>query len=875
MKLFSPRLLFLIIFLGGSLLHAQLVPASIEALSKLSPDQRQQVMKQYGARGGGVQTSLPTAELPNRSIEVNKPEEESFEEHTDFLKDLKKMESMISADVNSLQTELDNEQSSLDSELLGALDESKLLLRKIKALQRREIEKRAEEFGKSETDVLKPFGYDLFASDPSTFAPGNEVPIPSDYRIGPGDLVEIQLFGQRNDSFSLGISREGMMRFPGLGPINAFEKGTSFIDLKNHLKEKIREHLGEGVQSAITLGAFRSIRIFMLGEVRKQGAYTVSALSTTINALLSCGGIKETGSLRKIQLKRAGKIVSTLDLYDLLLQGDTSADQPLQPGDVIFVPVVEKQVTIMGAVKRPAKYEILGGETLAEVTALAGGVNDRSVLDLIRLERLNSDYRTIVKNLNYAEDEKFSILSGDHISIGFAGAKIKNVVSLVGSVEKVGDYEWKKGLQLQDLINDPDDFLPNIDLNYGIVRRKSQNGTYTCILFQPHELFSGSKQPLALQAQDLVYFFSRDLEARKKLLSGLINDLRNQTFAGNYAKIVKITGSVHFPGEYPLTESMGLNDLVHAGGGTKDSAYMLDAEISRIVVDQDQVAAIKHIRIDQKMLSEYNSSSSFKLLPYDVLSIKPIPLWREGESIELLGEFKFPGTYSLKAGEKLTDVINRAGGLTDRAFLKGAIFSRENLRVKENEQRERLIAQLESDLATATLSAKDPADAAQARSAANAMISRLRNSESLGRLVIDLEELLASSKVDGLLVKDGDVLSVPEIPYAVSVSGEVQYPPSHLFDQSLDLDDYLNRSGGFTQNADKDRTFVVKANGAVMTKNNGNAWFGKGGGGMQMSAGDVIVVPIDIKQTRFLENLTYGTQIIYQLAVAAAAVNSF
>ena len=164
------------------------------------------------------------------------------------------------------------------------------------------------------------------------------MPIPSDYRIGPGDLIEIQLFGQRNDTFSLRISREGLIRFPGIGPINAFEKGTSFLELKNHLKEKIREHLGEGVQSSITLGAFRSIRIFLLGEVRKQGAYTVSALSTTINALLSCGGIKESGSLRKIQLKRAGKVISTLDLYNLLLRGDTSADKALQPGDVIFVP---------------------------------------------------------------------------------------------------------------------------------------------------------------------------------------------------------------------------------------------------------------------------------------------------------------------------------------------------------------------------------------------------------------------------------------------------------------------------------------------------------------------------------------------------------
>ena len=202
------------------------------------------------------------------------------------------------------------------------------------------------------------------------------------------------MFGQRNESFSLGISREGMIRFPGIGPINAFERGTTFTDLKNHLKEKIREYLGEGVQSSITLGAFRSIRIFLLGEVRKQGAYTVSALSTTINALLSCGGIKETGSLRKIELKRAGKLVATLDLYDLLLRGDISSDESLQPGDVIFVPVVEKQVSISGAVKRPAKYEIIGGESIAQVIDLAGGTSDRSALDVIRLERLNSDYRT-------------------------------------------------------------------------------------------------------------------------------------------------------------------------------------------------------------------------------------------------------------------------------------------------------------------------------------------------------------------------------------------------------------------------------------------------------------------------------------------------
>jgi len=275
MKLFISGIIFSLFLVSSGLLLAQLDPAAMATLSKLSPDQRQQLIKKYGSGGGAVSQSVPTASLPNRSIRVEKPEEESFDSRSEFLGDLTRMERMISKDLSLLQAQEDVEGLSGDSELLEAISENRSLLRKIKVLQRQEMEKRAEEFAKSQADSVKPFGYNLFASDPSTFAPGNEVPIPSGYRIGPGDMIDVQLFGQRNDSFSLDISREGMLNFPGIGPIHAFEKGTSFLELKNHLKEKIREHLGEGVQSSISLGAFRSIRIFLLGEVRKQGAYTV------------------------------------------------------------------------------------------------------------------------------------------------------------------------------------------------------------------------------------------------------------------------------------------------------------------------------------------------------------------------------------------------------------------------------------------------------------------------------------------------------------------------------------------------------------------------------------------------------------------------
>jgi protein involved in polysaccharide export with SLBB domain len=858
----------------GGWSQAQLDPAAMATMSKLSPDQRQQLLKQHGGKAQGMPMQTPTANLPSREVVVETPDEESFESRSDFLKDLTGMERMISADVSRLQNQVDADNTTPDNELLEALAESQSLLRKIKALQRREIEKRAEEFGKSEGDAIKPFGYDLFSSDPSTFAPGNEVPIPSDYRIGPGDLIEIQLFGQRNESYSLGISREGMIRFPGIGPINAFEKGTSFIALKNHLREKIREQLGEGVQSSITLGAFRSIRIFLLGEVRKQGAYTVSALSTTINALLSCGGIKESGSLRNIQLKRAGKVIATLDLYDLLMRGDTSADQPLQPGDVIFVPVIEKQISVSGAVRRPAKYEIQGDETLEDAVRIAGGSSDRSVLDLIRLERLGTNYHPVVRNLNFAIDKNLIIQSGDQISIGFAGTNVRNVVSLIGAVEKAGDFEWKDNLLLSDLINTREDLSPNIDLDYGLIRRKSADGKIDCISFLPRDLLKNSSQntQIALYAEDTVFFFLR--ESRQEVLRNLLAELRKQNRSGQFTKIVRISGAVHFPGEYPFTNNTSLQDLILAGGGTKDSAYLMEAEITRIGIDEEQKAFVEHLRIGQDVLLDNNRSEAYILQPYDSLSIKPIPLWREGESIEISGEVNFPGTYPIKLGETLFDVIQRAGGLTSRAFVDGALFSRENLRIKEDEQRERLIEQLESDLATATLSATDSEEAAQAQSAARAMLSRLQNTESQGRLVIDLNKILKDAERSDLIVKDQDSLYVPSIPYSVSVSGEVQFPTSHLYDEKLDMNDYLSRSGGYTQNADNDRTFVVKANGAVMT-NGGNGWFGKGSGGNSISPGDVIVVPIDVKQTRFLENLTYSTQIIYQLAVAAAAVNSF
>ncbi|MEC8420073.1 MAG: SLBB domain-containing protein [Verrucomicrobiota bacterium] len=843
----------------------------MDSLAKLPVEKREQLKKQYGYKD---QSNIDSAEngsndiIKLKSTESNPNTEKNF----DPLEDLIELERLISEDILELEVELADDL--IDSQRLQdatyELKECKDLLRRLKSLQRSEIDRKTESIQKdSQKKYLRPFGHDLFfeVNQNSLMI---DAPVPSDYRIGPGDLIEVQLFGQRNASYSLKISSEGIIRFPEIGPINVFEGGTSFVDLKNLLQQKITDQLGAGVQSSISLGAFRSINVLLLGEVEKQGVLRVSSMASVVDVLLGSSGIKETGSLRKVQLNRSGNPIATIDLYELLLRGDSSSDQSLEPGDVVFVPVINDQVSVDGAVRRPAKYELLGNENLSDIIDLAGGLDARAVSNVINLERLDENFYPMIKSLNLAQESEFKIRDGDILRVDSSVSNIRNAISLMGATEKSGEYEWKIGLELQDLITNRLDLSTNVDLEYGLVSRKSKNGKIKCLTFVPSKIFDG--EGILLFPEDKVYFFSKS--SREESLESLISDLRLQTKSGEYAKLVRVSGSVHFPGEYPFTESMSVDDLIRAGGGTKDSTYMMDAEITRIHVDSEQVASVKHIRVDQKSLTESNTSKQFKLQPYDVLSLKPIPLWREGESIELSGEFRFPGIYSIKSGETLLDVIDRAGGLSERAFPKGAVFSRQSLRENEEKQKERLIAQLESDLATATLSATDPAQVAQAQSAANAMLSRLRSSKVQGRLVIDLEKLLKTRDNFQLLVKADDKLFVPQIPYSVSVSGEVQFPTSHLHQEGLDLDDYIKRSGGFTQNADKSRTFVVKANGEVMIKD-GSAWFVKGSIGTSMNSGDVIVVPIDVKQTRFLENLTYGTQILYQLAVAAAAVNSF
>lgn len=717
-------------------------------------------------------------------------------------------------------------------------------------------------------DALKPFGYELFEGAPSTFAPATDIPVPVDYVIGPGDTVYVQLFGNQNSEYFLEVSREGVINFPEIGPLNV--SALSFTDLRNLINERVSEQM-IGVRASTTLGELRSIRIFVLGEVERPGSYTVSGLSTMTNALFASGGLQEIGSMRSIALVRDGDTVTTLDLYDLLLRGDTSGDARLQPGDVIFVHPVGESVAIDGEVRRPALYELRDERTVSAVIDLAGGLNAIADRASMKLERIVPSRGTTVRDINLSlpTGGQQLVQDGDVIRVQRNVQQLSNSVRLEGNVFQPGLYEWREGMRLGDLLPTPDSVMPMTDINYVIVRREIRSNVQTEVLSADLEEIwasGGVSGNLILMPRDTVHVFNLNI-GRGHVVGPILAEMRQQAPPTASTPSIRIGGRVRAAGEYPLEQGMRIGDLLRAGGGLSDAAYAIEAELTRYAIVGGQSRETELITVDLAALLRGDSSADIELEPYDYLNIKELPQWSEQESVTILGEVVFPGAYPIRQGELLSSVLARAGGLTNLAFPQGSVFSREELRQRELEQLESLATRIESELFSIELT---DSTASNAFSDGQALLQQLRNSTATGRLVISLEDIVRGQSGADIVLKDGDELVVPGRQQEVSVIGEVQYSTSHLYEQSLSRDDYINRSGGLTQRGDQPRIYVVRANGEVVARQ--RRWFARGDAD-EIQPGDTIVVPLELD--RPLARWSSITQIIYNLAIAAAAVSSF
>ena len=319
-------------------------------------------------------------------------------------------------------------------------------------------------------EALKPFGYDLFAGIPTTFAPATDVPVPAEYVVGPGDQIRVQLYGDVNQSYLLTVGRDGRIDFPELGPVEV--AGQTFTQVRQDLESRVARQM-IGTVASVSMGETRSIRVFVLGEAYRPGSYTVSGLSTITNALFVSGGVKEIGSLRNIQLKRRGQVVSRLDLYDLLLRGDTTDDARLLPGDVIFIPPVGKTVAVTGEVRRPAIYEIAGETSPRQMIELAGGLTADADPSFVRIERTSEQRQRVTVDVDLAPGAPaVALASGDVLRVLPIRATLENSVLVQGHVHRPGAFQYRPGMRISDVIGSLDELKPRADMHYVLVRRE-------------------------------------------------------------------------------------------------------------------------------------------------------------------------------------------------------------------------------------------------------------------------------------------------------------------------------------------------------------------------------------------------------------------
>ncbi|EWH04613.1 polysaccharide biosynthesis protein [Pseudoalteromonas lipolytica SCSIO 04301] len=790
---------------------------------------------------------------------------------------------------------------------------------------------------KPKVDKVQPFGYDIFSQQTSSFNQAEVSLVPDDYLLGIGDKLKITLFGQQSSEQIVEVDSSGRIAIPELQPIDVI--GLTFADLVGLLKEKVsRELIGTSIY--VSIAELKSINVLVLGEVSTPGSYSLNSLSTITHSLYKSGGLTDIASLRNIQLRRKGKLIQTLDLYELLLQGNTVGNIELKSGDTVFVPSITNRVKVVGAVRRPAYFEFKENETVSDVLDMAGGVKASAYKDEVKIVRYSNEARKLI-SISPTELANFRLHDGDEISVQESSNEFRNEVTLIGAVVRPGKYSLSKTPDLLSLIGNPrTSLLPQADKHYGLILRGGAFSDISIIQFSFTELLESN---IPLKAGDEVFVFSRyeykdeedkmlasldltekelELQNRSKLwhlyeqqlfeafvnvdalgqlngeeeskafiaeenmkwlsqiggvrelndkvlspfsranlLQAILKKLNYQASPNKPVKIITVKGKVRYPGNYPIGDNFTVADAVNAAGGLVESAYMAQAELTSY--KRGAELDVEHASFN--LQTELNAPTIY-LSSKDTLNILATPKWSEENQVSLRGEVKFPGLYTIARGESLISVIERAGGFTEFAAINGAVFTRDEIKKQEQLQIKKLTESLQREIATKSLR---PGGNDVAYSEVKQLLADLSKVEAKGRLVIDLPKILNGEQ--NLILQDGDALIIPPQRDSISVIGEVNYPSSHLYEGTLDLSQYVSKSGGFKEFADEDRLYIIKANGSVVIPK--SSWFAVERNNL-LEPGDTIVVPLDSTSLDTLTLWSTSTQIIYQIGVAMAAISS-
>ena len=676
---------------------------------------------------------------------------------------------------------------------------------------------------------LPVFGYDIFNYYPTTFQPSINIPVPNSYVIGPGDEIVITLWGETQFVYNLTVAQDGSIYIPDVGLVyvgGLTMKGLreklfsvlskSYSSLKVSAKGGARTHLD------VTTGKLRSVKVYVLGEVNKPGGYTLPALSTAFTALYYSGGPNKNGSLRDVRVLRGGKVVSTIDIYDYLLNGDQSSDINLEDGDIIFVPPAGKRVAIDGQIFRPGIYELKKGDELKDLLEYAGGANFSTYYQNVYVDRIipydqrkNYENNVLTINLHFKTFEEFknsdfALSDGDLVYINSINLKQQNRVWILGDVKQPGPYAYEKDMSVKDLVSKADSVFPDAFLDKALLKRTYPDGKQSMININLKKAIEGNRAyNVLLQNLDTVMVYNEDM----------FKPVRQ----------VEIYGQVRYPGQYNAYDGMTVSDLITLAGGLTDSATTQNIQVTRLDTTNELTYADKFTVNLPKDYWNSDKDQDFTLKEYDKVFVQTDPLKEFSGNVFIKGEVKYPGAYSiLNNNEKITDFIRRAGGLKSTAYTKGIYVYRKNP----------IFNIFENDTAGFADSSKIRLLESQTVYNRTALVNRY--SQRIPIQWDDVEE--DTSSIYNLVLQPGDSLIVPRDMNEIYVLGAVGLPSTVPYKKGASVDYYINQAGGYAANAIEGSEIVIQPNGKKWEK---SGWFFIPD--PDIESGATIIVPAEIE----------------------------
>lgn len=688
------------------------------------------------------------------------------------------------------------------------------------------------------------FGKNIFNQKNLSFAPGTNLPTPENYILGPGDEVIIDVWGASQATLREIISPEGDIVVDRLGPVHL--NGMSIKEANTYIQQKFST-LYSGVsvmddydsnaisQIKLTLGQIRTIQVNIMGEVTVPGTYSLSSLSSVFHALYSAGGVNNIGSLRQIQLYRNGKLLETIDIYQYIMNGKLIGGTYLSDGDIIIVPPYVSLVEITGKIKRPMFYEVKTQETVADIITYAGGFTGDAYSQEITLNRKTGGYSKVF-TLSENDFNNFLLCDEDIIKISAGLGQYDNEAVVMGAVFRPGSYGIDENIRtVKDLLNKAGGLKEDAFMNRAILSRQKDDLTKENISINLQSLLSGRIQDITLKKNDTLNI----------AFNSILLDLGE----------LEIFGEVDFPGKYTYRDNTTIEDLIVLAGGLRGSASTIKVDVSRRIVDPssiespNQIAQTFTFEIKEGLISD--GGKEFVLKPYDQVFIRRSPGYIEQRNVALDGEILFPGTYALEEkDERLSDIVKKAGNLTRYAYTQGARLIR---------------TRTDAELIQYRKTMKD----ISARNVKDSISDELAEFDKYYAVGIELDKAIANPRSEyDLVLKPGDRLIIPEYDNTITIVGEVMYPNTVLYKKGQKVSYYINLAGGYSDQAQKKKAYIVYMNGRVTKV--------KGSNKNAIQPGASIIVPSKERRDRMSigEMVTIGTSVTSMASVVALLINS-